>query len=179
MLRDRVELGFEHWGRFVFRHRWWVLLGSLLFASGWTAWIPHITFDNSTESFLLKRDPASKLYREFRNQFGQDDHILIAIAPPEVFELDFLERLRAFHRALEAGLPHIEDITSILNARQTRGEEDALIVEELACVRSRMALIVGLVVPTSLQICASLISGFCLRMNEIASGLSPRLETGV
>ena len=130
-LRDRVELGFERWGRFVFRHRWWVLLVSLLFASGWTAWIPHITFDNSTESFLLKRDPASKLYREFRNQFGQDDHILIAIAPPEVFELDFLERLRAFHRALEAGLPHIEEITSILNARQTRGEEDALIVEEL------------------------------------------------
>ncbi len=130
-VRDRVELGFESWGRFVVRHRWWVLFASLLFTLGWVLWIPHITFDNSTESFLLERDPASKRYREFRQQFGQDDHLMLAISPPEVFDFEFLARLRALHDALQSEVPHIQEVTSLINARQTRGEEDALIVEEL------------------------------------------------
>ena len=123
-VRDRVELGFESWGRFVVRHRWWVLFGSLLFTLGW---IPDITFDNSTESFLLERDPASKRYREFRQQFGQDDHLMLAISPPEVFDFEFLARLRVLHDALQSEVPYIQEVTSLINARQTRGEEDALI----------------------------------------------------
>ena len=130
-VRDRVELGFESWGRFVVRRSWWVLFASLLFTLGWALWIPHITFDNSTESFLLERDPASKRYREFRQQFGQDDHLMLAISPPEVFDFEFLARLRALHDALQSEVPHIQEVTSLINARQTRGEKDVLIVEEL------------------------------------------------
>ena len=130
-VRDRIELGFESWGRFVVRRRWSVLCWSLLFSVSWAVWIPNITFDNSIESFLLDRDPASKLYREFRGQFGQDDRLMLAIAPPEIFDLDFLEQLRALHRELEDEVPHIADVTSLVNARHTRGEGDTLIVEEL------------------------------------------------
>ncbi len=113
------------------RRRWWFLGVSLLMVLGWALWIPGLRFDNSTESFLLKNDPASRLYREFRQQFGQDEQIMIGIAPPAVFDVLFLERLRAFHRALEVEVPHIQEVTSLLNARHTRGEGDALIVEEL------------------------------------------------
>lgn len=130
-VRERIERGFEAWGRLVARRRWWFLVGSLLMVLGWAVWIPGLRFDNSTESFLLKDDPASRLYREFRQQFGQDEHIMIGIAPPAVFDLLFLERLRAFHRALEVEVPHIQEVTSLLNARHTRGEADVLIVEEL------------------------------------------------
>jgi len=130
-LRERIERGFEAWGRWVVRRRWWFLGVSLLVALGWALWIPGLRFDNSTESFLLKNDPTSRLYREFRQQFGQDEHIMIGIAPPAVFDVLFLERLRAFHRALEVEVPHIQEVTSLLNARHTRGEGDALIVEEL------------------------------------------------
>jgi hypothetical protein len=42
-----------------------------------------------------------------------------------------LERLRALHRDLEAEVPHLFEVTSLLNARETRGEADELIVGEL------------------------------------------------
>jgi predicted RND superfamily exporter protein len=129
--RDRIDLASESWGRFVYRRRWWVLATACLFAVGWSCWIPQIALENSTESYLLRGDPASSLYREFRAQFGQDNQILVGIAPPEVFDLGFLERLRDFHRALEDEVPHIEEVTSLITARQTRGEGDELIVEEL------------------------------------------------
>ena len=130
-LRERIELGFEAWGRLVVRRRWWFLALSLLMVIGWAAWIPGLQFENSTKSFLLKNDPASRLYQEFQQQFGQDEHIMIGIAPPAVFDLSFLERLRAFHSALETEVPHIQEVTSLLNARHTRGAGDALIVEDL------------------------------------------------
>jgi predicted RND superfamily exporter protein len=130
-VRRRIELGFESWGRLVVRRRWWVLLASVLFLAAWLPWVPRLTLDNSPESFLLDKDGTSKQYEDFRKQFGQDDRIMIAITPPRVFDLAFLERLREFHQALERELPHVEEITSLLNARQTRGEEDALIVEDL------------------------------------------------
>jgi predicted RND superfamily exporter protein len=130
-VRKQVELGFESWGRLVFRRRWWVFFASILFAIGWMPWISKLHFDNSTQSFLLQKDPASILYQKFQRQFGQDDQIMVAIAPPQIFHLGFLERLRAFHHSLERDLPHLAEVTSLLNARQTRGEEEALIVEDL------------------------------------------------
>ena len=53
------------------------------------------------------------------------------VRPPEIFDLAFLEKLRAFHRDLEREVPYLERVTSMINARSTRGEGDELIVEDL------------------------------------------------
>ena len=49
----------------------------------------------------------------------------------DVFSFDFLEKLRAFHRDLEEGIPSLDDVRSLINARVTRGTGNELIVEEL------------------------------------------------
>ena len=54
-----------------------------------------------------------------------------SLHPPEIFDLAFLEKLRAFHRDLEREVPYLERVTSLINARSTRGEGDELIVEDL------------------------------------------------
>jgi predicted RND superfamily exporter protein len=87
--------------------------------------------DNSVEGFLHDDDPTLIRYNEFRDQFGRDDVTIIAIETPDVFDLGFLEKLRALHEDLEAEVPHLDEITSLINARSTRGEGDALIVEDL------------------------------------------------
>jgi len=66
-----------------------------------------------------------------REQFGQDERILVAVRPQRVFDLAFLNRLRALHRDLENEVPYVLEVTSLVNARNTRGEGDRLIVEDL------------------------------------------------
>ncbi|MCP4007400.1 MAG: MMPL family transporter, partial [bacterium] len=87
--------------------------------------------DFSTEAMLQPDDPALSIYDDFRSEFERDDTLVIALSPPEVFDLGFLETLRAFHTALDNELPYVDDITSLINARSTRGDQERLIVEEL------------------------------------------------
>ena len=69
-------------------------------------------------------------YDEFRYQFGRDERIMIIVESDkgDIFTLDFLQKLEAFHKDLEANTPKLEKITSLINARLTRGEGDELIV---------------------------------------------------
>ncbi|MBW2272521.1 MAG: MMPL family transporter [Deltaproteobacteria bacterium] len=93
--------------------------------------LPRIEIDTSTEGFLHENDPALVTYNEFRAVFGRDEVIVVSVGPSDVFELGFLEKLRALHDELEEEVPHIDEITSLVNARSTRGEESELIVEDL------------------------------------------------
>jgi predicted RND superfamily exporter protein len=130
-IHDRIEMRFESWGYSVCRHRWATTLGMLLVTLLLGAWIPQLIGDFSTESYLRAGDPALVAYDKFRDQFGRDDRILVGVNPPDVFDLAFLEKLRAFHRDLEREVPYLEEVTSLVNARWTRGEGDELIVDEL------------------------------------------------
>jgi predicted RND superfamily exporter protein len=130
-IHDRIELGFERWGHFVFRHRWATIALLLAFSGIFISQIPKITMEMSTEGFLHPDDPILLVYNEFRDQFERDDRVLIAIRTDHVFDLDFLAKLRDFHQALESEVPQLDAIDSLINARNTRGEEDELIVEDL------------------------------------------------
>jgi len=80
---------------------------------------------------MHKSDPARVDYDTFRDQFGRDELIVIAIRSQEVFEAKFLKKLKTLHEDLFENVPYIEDITSIINARNTRGKKNELIVEDL------------------------------------------------
>ena len=129
--RKRLEIRFEYFGHFIFRHRWITLILVLAFTACFGSQIPKISIDTSTESFLHKDDPSIITYNNFRDQFGRDEFILIAIQAPDIFTIDFLNRLKNLHEELEERVPHVEEITSLINARNTRGEGDRLIVEDL------------------------------------------------
>jgi predicted RND superfamily exporter protein len=130
-IHERIGAGFERWGRFVVRRRWAVIACMLALSVALGAQSPRLIIDNSVEVFLREDDPALLLYNRFCDQFGRDDMVAIAIEPPKVFDLGFLERLRAMHRDLERELPYLDEVTSLINARSTRGERDELIVEDL------------------------------------------------
>ena len=129
--RDRIDLGLERWGRLMVRRRWLVLVLALFFLVCMASFLPHMRVENASQSYLHDDNPASIQYEAFCDQFGQDDQIVVAITPPDVFEPRFLEWLRDLHAALEEELPHVTEVNSLVNARRTRGEGDMLIVEDL------------------------------------------------
>lgn len=129
--RGRVETAFERWGYFVVRHRFAALILSTAVTAWLTSFLPQLVVDNSTESFLLGDSPAVLEYNAFRAQFGRDDKIVVAVEAPEIFSLEFLERLRALHRAVETEVTFVDEVESLINARFTRGEGGELVVGEL------------------------------------------------
>ncbi len=130
-IRARIERKFEMFGRLVFRNRFKTLFIMFLFIGALVSQLPNITINTSTEGFLHDDDPILLDYNEFRDQFGRDEILIIAIQPPDVFDRGFLQKLKNFHEDLENETPYVDDITSLVNARNTRGEKDELIVEDL------------------------------------------------
>jgi len=130
-IRNRIEKWFETTAGIIYDHKYKTVFIMLLFAGAIVSQIPKITIDTSTEGFLHKTDPKLLDYEKFRDQFGREQMLIIALNPPNVFDKDFLERLKKLHYDLKNNLPYLEDITSLINARNTRGEKDELIVEDL------------------------------------------------
>jgi len=126
-----MEKWFESLARAIYHNRLKTLFIMLVIIAAIISQLPKLTIDISTEGFIHKSDPARVDYDAFRDQFGRDELIVVAIRSKEVFEGNFLKKLKELHEDLFENVPYIEDITSLINARNTRGKKDELIVEDL------------------------------------------------
>ncbi len=118
-------------GAFIHDNPFKVILLVLALLAAPLAHVPQIKMDTSTEGFMHPDDPVLLQYNEFRAQFGRDERIVVAIKSDKVFTLPFLEKLKNLHEELEEKVPYLEDITSLYNVRNTRGEGDKLITDDL------------------------------------------------
>ncbi len=130
-LRAWIEERFENWGRVSATRRWPIIASMVTLALLLGSQVPLLEIDTSSETFLREDDPTRVVYAAFREQFGSDQRIIVVLRPPRIFEPGFLETLHELHRAIEDETPHLADITSIVNVRETRGEGDELIVRDL------------------------------------------------
>jgi predicted RND superfamily exporter protein len=127
----KISNGFENLARSVYRNRFKALAVMVCVIAALLSQAPKITVNTSTEGFLKSDDPALLAYKEFRKQFGRDELIILAVKTKELFTKKNLSELKSLHEDLKSGVPHLKDITSLVNARNTRGEGDTLIVEDL------------------------------------------------
>ncbi len=131
-MHARIEALLENWGHFVYRRAWWILVLALAMTAGTATQLKHFYVETSLEAFFHQDDPVRVIYDEFREQYGRDTFILIALEPnTPIFEREFLETLRELHERLENEVPLVVEVTSLVNARITRGEGDELVVGEL------------------------------------------------
>ena len=130
-LRYRIEAWFALFADFICDNRLKAIILMLGLTLGLLSQLPKLTIDTSNEGFLHKDDPILLDYNAFRNQFGRDETVIVAIQTSNVFELPFLAKLRQIHEELESEVPYVDEITSLINARNTRGQADTLIVEDL------------------------------------------------
>ncbi len=128
---DRIDARFRRTGAWIASRAWLVLALSALFTAALASGLPWLGFDTSIDGFLEPHDPMRVRYDEFREQFGRDEMILVALRPKQLFDIQFLQLLKRLHRELEDELPRLNEVTSLVNARNTRGEGDVLVVDDL------------------------------------------------
>lgn len=129
--QSKTESLFENWSEYVVQHRWIVLLVVALVTAAVLPQLRNITIDISIESYLSETDPSVADYNDYREEFGYGSEGLVTVETENLFTLENLARLKSLHDDLETGVPYIEKITSLVNVRHTRGENNALIINDL------------------------------------------------
>ncbi|XOF34112.1 MAG: efflux RND transporter permease subunit [Candidatus Electrothrix sp. YB6] len=130
-IRQQCENLFRQSAAFAYRQKYWVVAVMLLLTAGLATQLGRLEIDTRDESFFHKNDPALIAYNDFKKQFGQDEFFLIALQPAQGLDTAFFNTLYRLHRELEESVPYIDKISSLVNGRIVRGDEDTLYVEEL------------------------------------------------
>lgn len=107
-IRNRIEIGFSLLARKIHVHRVKTLLIMTVVVGALFSQLPKVKLDTSMEGFLHPDDPAVLTYNQFRDQFGRDEVIIVALESDRIFDFQFLETLKSLHRELEAAIPVVE-----------------------------------------------------------------------
>jgi len=129
-IKGNCERAFGKIARWAYENKWLAVILVLTVFLSLVSQIPRLQLDTSNEAFFRPDDKVLVDYNEFRNQFGKDEFIVIGIQSPDIFGMEFLGKLKDLHRELEKGVPYLDEVTSLINIRNTRGEADELIVED-------------------------------------------------
>jgi predicted RND superfamily exporter protein len=130
-LYKNLEERMRRLGLWIANHPLKVILLSSVLLLPLLVHIPQIKFDTSNEGFFHKDDPILISYNKFREQFGRDERIAVAIKSDKIFTLDFFKTLKALHEEIENNVPYLDDVTSLYNVRNTRGRGDELLTDDL------------------------------------------------
>jgi predicted RND superfamily exporter protein len=130
-MHQKLERLMERFGLFIYHNPIKILFMVAILLALPLSHLPRITMDTSTEGFMHDDDPVLITYNEFREEFGRDERIALVIKSDTIFTLPFLQTLKELHEEIESTVPHLEDVTSLYNVRNTRGEGDTLLTDDL------------------------------------------------
>ena len=130
-MHNKLENLMGRFGSLIHDNPFKVLLVLLILLAFPISHVPQIKMDTSTEGFMHDDDPVLLTYNKFRDQFGRDERIVLAIQDENIFSVNFLTKLRDLHKEIETKVPYIDEVTSLYNVRNTRGDGDKLITDDL------------------------------------------------
>ncbi len=115
--------------RIVLRHQkvWLLLIGLFLALAAWQAL--HLPIVTSTDA-IIPRDEAWRYYQEFRQEFGADDALVIALSAPDILAPEVIDYVRLLTSSFEE-FPEVEDVLSLSNVEDIFGSEEDFVVEPL------------------------------------------------
>ena len=130
-MHNKLENLMGKMGAFIYDNPLKVIIFIVILLAFPLSHVPQIKMDTSTEGFMHDDDPVLLEYNDFRAQFGRDERVIVALKSDNIFTLPFFETLRSLHEEIESNVPFVDDITSLYNVRNTRGEGDKLITDDL------------------------------------------------
>ncbi|MDH3354124.1 MAG: MMPL family transporter [Chromatiales bacterium] len=130
-IRQKLESGLGAAGDGIYRHPWVALLVIVIFFIMMASGLKNLTIDTSTEGFLHADDPTLLTYFDFRDQYGRDEMLQLTIVSDNIFSDQVMSKIKNLHNEIKHNVPHLNDVTSLINARNTTGNKGALIVDDL------------------------------------------------
>ncbi len=120
------------WGKWVVRHRWLIIITTIIVVSIAAAGTRFLTFNDDLRVFFSEENPQLKALEALENTYNRIDNILFVIAPEDgnVFTKETLAAIEDLTGA-SWQIPYSNRVDSITNFQHTRAEEDDLIVEDL------------------------------------------------
>ena len=130
-MHNKLENLMGKMGAFIYDNPFKIIIFVFILLAFPLSHVPQIKMDTSTEGFMHDDDPVLLEYNAFRSQFGRDERVIVALKSDNIFTLKFFQTLKSMHDEIESNVPFVDDITSLYNVRNTRGEGDQLITDDL------------------------------------------------
>ncbi len=124
---------FETWiGQFVVKHRWLLVILSLIVVALAASGIRFLEFANDSRIYFSKENPQLQALETLEQTYTKVENVLFVVAPKSgnVFEKDVLIALEEFTEEAWK-IPYSSRVDSITNYQHSRAEGDNLIVEDL------------------------------------------------
>jgi hydrophobe/amphiphile efflux-3 (HAE3) family protein len=128
--QSKIEDRLSSFGHLIHDKALLFLAITLLFIVAVGSNLPKTTMDTSIEGFLHENDKALIDYNNFKELFGQDNKILVTVQSDKLFTQKSLEALSELHTELENNTPHLYQIDSLVNIRDTMGKNDSLYTDD-------------------------------------------------
>jgi predicted RND superfamily exporter protein len=86
--------------------------------------------ETSVESLIMEDDPDLIFYNTYKEQFGEDEFLVIAFSDPDLFTPSFLKLIQNLTEEFEA-IEEVKEVTSLTNVENIIGSENDFVVEPL------------------------------------------------
>ena len=126
MLTDIVTKNCQN----IYRRAWLYLFFLVLLVSVAAFSALNLPLETSLESMVLEDDPDLIFYQKFKQQFGEDEFLVVGFSVADVFAPEILQFIREQTARLEA-LPEVREVVSLTNVDEFVGADNDFIVRPL------------------------------------------------
>ncbi len=89
-----------------------------------------LPIETSVESLIIENDPDLLFYEKFKDQFGEDEFLVVAFSGPEIFSAETLQWISDRTEALE-GIVEVREVVSLTNVEDIVGSDYDFIIRPL------------------------------------------------
>jgi hydrophobe/amphiphile efflux-3 (HAE3) family protein len=114
----------------ILKHPTLIITSIFLFTVIAFTFVPRIRMDNTIEAFFDKESRSYIAFQEWKDQFGDDQFIVIAFADDDIFTEENLTRIASVTKKIES-LEYVHEVTSLTSINDIIGSENDFIVERL------------------------------------------------
>lgn len=121
---------FDSYVKLLFGRPRLILVLLLLLAGISTALLLRLPVETSIESLIIEDDPDLDFYNRYKEQFGEDEFLVVAFRNPEIFSPTYLRFINHLTKAFE-DLDEVKEVVSLTNVEDIVGGQDDFYIHPL------------------------------------------------